>query len=234
MQNNLQQLSIFLVTATFFFGYLEIGSQRKREYVEDTDALIDQAANGDISARTKLLARHRDRLTRMVTMRMDPCLAPRFDPSDVVQETLIVADARLEDYLRSRVVAFYPWLRKLATERLIRLREEHLQAKKRSVRREIRADLALSNESVSCLAGRLADNVPSPSENMVRDELRRRIHTSLKSLRPKDREILELLYLEQLKTAEVADVLEISPGNVRARHFRALNRLAQMLENHEG
>ena len=69
---------------------------------------------------------------------------------------------------------------------------------------------------------------------MIRSEVRQRIRAGLDSLRSRDREVLELLYLEQLKTPEVADVLEISPGNVRARHFRALKRLTQMLYDDEG
>ena len=76
--------------------------------MEDTDTLIDRAANGDSSARAELLTRHRDRLTRMVKLRMDPCLAPRFDPSDVVQEALLMANAQMDDYLRNRPVALYP------------------------------------------------------------------------------------------------------------------------------
>ena len=127
-------------------------------------------------------------------------------------------------------IGFYPWLRQLAWERLVRLREVHLDARKRSVAREATAALGLRHESVTCLVGRLADNVPTPSEQMVKSELRRRIRLGLESLRPRDREILELLYLEQLKTAEVADVLEISAGNVRARHLRALQRLARTLQ----
>jgi RNA polymerase sigma-70 factor (ECF subfamily) len=167
----------------------------------------------------------------MVKVRMDPALAPRFDPSDVVQEALLEADAELDEYVLVRPVAFYPWLRQIAWERLLRLRDEHLKAQKRSVMREATAQLGLSQESVTCLVGRLADNLPTPSEQMVRSELRRRIQEGLASLRPRDREILELLYLEQLKTGEVADVLEISAGNVRARHLRALQRLARTLQN---
>jgi RNA polymerase sigma-70 factor (ECF subfamily) len=45
-----------------------------------------------------LLKRHRARLRRMVAVRLDG----RVDPSDLVQETLAEAAARLADYLRTR------------------------------------------------------------------------------------------------------------------------------------
>jgi RNA polymerase sigma-70 factor (ECF subfamily) len=77
----------------------------------DTEQLLDQAAAGDEAARGQLLQRHRTRLKRMVTVRADPRLVARVDPSDVVQETLIEAAAQLGHYLRRRPLPFYPWLR---------------------------------------------------------------------------------------------------------------------------
>ncbi len=50
----------------------------------DTEELLRQAENGDAGAREGLLARHRDRLRKMVAWRLDRRLAARVDPSDVV------------------------------------------------------------------------------------------------------------------------------------------------------
>ena len=66
----------------------------------DTDHLLDQASQGDERARELLLARHRQRLRRMVACHLDRRLAARVDPSDVVQEALVDADRKLDDYLR--------------------------------------------------------------------------------------------------------------------------------------
>src|SRR5262245_16701808 len=68
----------------------------------DTDELLDRSAAGDGAARQSLLERHRPRLTRMVAVRLDRRLAARLDPSDVVQEALAEAAARLSAYLRER------------------------------------------------------------------------------------------------------------------------------------
>jgi len=54
----------------------------------DTDLLFERAAAGDGAARQRLLTRHRKRLERMVTFRLDRRLAACVDPSDVVQEAL--------------------------------------------------------------------------------------------------------------------------------------------------
>jgi RNA polymerase sigma-70 factor (ECF subfamily) len=54
----------------------------------DTEQLLEAVQRGDDSARGRLLARHRRRLRKMVTLRLDRRLAARVDPSDVVQEAL--------------------------------------------------------------------------------------------------------------------------------------------------
>src|SRR5688572_24021646 len=102
----------------------------------DTDDLIERASRGDGSAVQTLLAAHRDRLRRMVAARLDRRLAARIDPSDVVQEALADATRKLPEYLRARPISFYPWLRQLAWERVVKLHHRHIDAGKRSVRRE--------------------------------------------------------------------------------------------------
>src|SRR5947209_378094 len=103
---------------------------------EDTEDLLRRAAAGEIAARERLLARHRDRLRQAVALRLDRRLAARVDPSDVVQEAMADAAHKFSDYLRRRPLPFYPWLRQLALERLIELHRRHIQAQKRSVMRE--------------------------------------------------------------------------------------------------
>src|SRR5579872_5226230 len=104
-----------------------------RHDVPETDQLLGRAAAGDRRARSELLHRHRARLRRMVAVRLDRRILPRVDPSDVVQEALAEADQKLSAYLRQRPVPFYPWLRRLAWEQLVRLHERHLRAGRRSV-----------------------------------------------------------------------------------------------------
>lgn len=199
--------------------------------LEDTDRLVHCAANGDATARRELLRRHRSRLTRMVAMRMDPRVRARFDPSDVIQDALVTANQRLSGYLREQPLPFYPWLRKIAWERLLQLHKKHLGAQKRSVGREAGQPGNISDDSVHVLADLLVDSITAPSAKMIKDEMRRRVSEALTSLRTRDREILELLYLEQLSSTETAAILEITPEIVRKRHFRAIRRLSNLLDD---
>src|SRR5918911_4775541 len=94
----------------------------------DTEELLERSAAGDRDARGELLQRHRGRLKRMVAVRLDRRLAARVDPSDVVQETLAEAAAKLDGYLRTRPLPFYPWLRRLAQNRMADLYRRHVRA----------------------------------------------------------------------------------------------------------
>jgi RNA polymerase sigma-70 factor, ECF subfamily len=196
----------------------------------DTDELLNRTAQGDGAARDELLVRHRQRLRQAVAYRLDRRLAARVNPSDVVQEVLAEASRRLPEYLRERPLPFYPWLRQMALERLVALHRRHVQAQRRSVRREEAGLPALPDESAEELAGRLAASASSPSQRLVRREARERVRAALSRLPPADREVLELRHLEQLSVAETAAVLGVSPGAAKTRHLRALQRLRGLLE----
>jgi RNA polymerase sigma-70 factor (ECF subfamily) len=195
----------------------------------DTQMLIERACGGDRPAREQLLTRHRDRLKRMVLVRLDRRLAARVDPSDVVQEALVDAAGQLSDYLREQPVPFYPWLRRLAWEHLVRLHQRHLHASKRSVRRE--EHWRLPDQSAMELAKQLLGSGTSPSRHLLREELRHRVRAALDELSDRDREMLVLRYLEGLSIRETAAVLGIREGAVKVRHLRALERLRCVLDN---
>jgi RNA polymerase sigma-70 factor (ECF subfamily) len=200
----------------------------------NTDQLLDRASGGDDRARQELLARHRSQLRRMIATRLDRRLAARVDPSDVVQEALADADHKLDGYLRVRPLPFYPWLRQLAWERLIKIHRRHLRARRRSVGREEPGVLALPDESALELARCLIDLHSGPGEHLLREEKRGRVRAALDRLPANDREVLVLRYLEQLRHADIAAVLGITEGAVKVRHVRALERLRGLLEQEFG
>lgn len=194
----------------------------------DTEELITLSARGDAAARQQLLVRHRQRLVRMVAVRLDRSVAARLDPSDVVQEALAEAAQHLDEYLRTRPLPYYAWLRQFAWEKLVKLHRHHIRSQKRSVTREEAWSMPLPEDSVLRLA-RLVASGPSPSQALLRNELRQRLQAALDQLRPDDREILVMRNLEQLSIAEIAEVLELSEGAVKVRHLRALRRLRAIL-----
>ncbi len=195
----------------------------------DTARQLRQAREGDLAARETLLGKHRSRLRRMVEMRMDPRLAARVDPSDVVQEALQVAHVRLSEYLAKPAGPFYTWLRGIALDRLVDSYRRHVVAKKRTVLREQRWHPRVSEQSEQILANSLVASDFSPSSHLIQAELLARVRQGLAQLSERDREILVLRHLEQLNVDEIADVLEIQKSTVTTRHLRAVVRLRELL-----
>lgn len=195
---------------------------------EDSE-LIQRAVQDDQSALGKLFDRHRGRLRRMIVVRLDPALAARVDPSDVIQDTLIEAARKLPGYSSQQSIPFYPWLRRIAWERLVHIHNRHLVAQRRSVRREAGHKLQLSDESVMEFAERFAASQTSPSQGLLRKELQLKVRAGLKELTANDREILVLRFLEELSTEEAAAVLNITPAAAAMRQLRALERLRERL-----
>jgi RNA polymerase sigma-70 factor (ECF subfamily) len=198
------------------------------ELLSETHELIDRAGRGDETARQKLLERYRDYLRRMIAVRLDRRLAARVDVSDIVQETLVEAARRLDEYLENRPLPFYGWLRRLAGDRVIDTHRRHVSAERRSVTLE-RRDLDLPDASADQLVRRLFADNTSPSNHLMREERHERLRTALASLPQRDREVLVMRHLEQLSTAEISAMLEISEPAVKSRLLRALVRMREQM-----
>jgi RNA polymerase sigma-70 factor (ECF subfamily) len=183
----------------------------------------------------ELFARHRERLRRMVQMRLDWRLQGRIDASDVIQDAYLEAARRMEEYLRESGMPLFLWLRFLVGERLMILHRHHLGAKMRDARREVSLYRdALPEASSAALAAKLLGQHTSPSEAAVRAERMLRLQEAVNRLDPLDREVLSLRHFEQLSRAETAQVLGIEEGTAAKRYIRALKRLKDMLADMPG
>src|SRR5689334_21641745 len=89
---------------------------------DEVSGLIRRAAAGEEAALRELFSRHRDRLKRMVHLRLSRRLAGRVDDSDVIQEAYLDAARRLEEYVRQPVLPFFLWLRNLTALKLAEVR----------------------------------------------------------------------------------------------------------------
>jgi RNA polymerase sigma-70 factor (ECF subfamily) len=199
----------------------------------ESEDLVARARQGDQRAVQELLVRHRPRLRQMVAIHLDRRLTARVDPSDVVQDALLEAVARLPEYLGQPPMPFYPWLRRLAWEHLLKVHQQHLRAQKRNVALEKKPGLSLPEDSAYQLVDRLVASGTSPSGRLVREELRNRVRAALEDLPAPDREVLVLRYLEGLSTAETAAVLSLGISAVKMRHRRALGHLLSLLGSTE-
>jgi RNA polymerase sigma-70 factor (ECF subfamily) len=196
---------------------------------EELDRL-HRARQGDDACLRDLFTRYRDRLRRMVSLRLDPRIRGRVDPSDVVQEAYLEISKHLAEYLRNPTIPFYLWLRYLTGQKLALAHRQHLGVQARDAGREISLYRgALPEARSAALAAQLLGKLTSPSEAAIKAELKIRIQDALNSMDALDREVLTLRHFEQLTNAETALVLGVSPTAACNRYVRALERLRDFL-----
>jgi RNA polymerase sigma-70 factor (ECF subfamily) len=196
----------------------------------ETQELLDKARLGESAAVERLLTTHREPLRRMIGLRLDPALAARVDASDVVQEVLLEAHKRLQDYLRNPAMPFHLWLRHIAKDHVIDAHRRHRQAQRRSLDREQPiVPAALSDQSSFELAGQLIDQEITPASAAIRQELQRRLDAAVAELPDDDREVILMRHAEQLSNQDVAAALGLTEAAASMRYLRALRRLRASL-----
>jgi RNA polymerase sigma-70 factor, ECF subfamily len=202
----------------------------------DDERRLRLALQGDGTAWSELLARHRNRLRRMIALRLDRRLRGRIDPSDVIQEAYLDAARRLGDYARDPdPMPPFLWLRFLASQRLQEVHRRHLGAKGRDAAREIALEgVPMPAATSAALAAQLLGRDTSASEAALRAERKLRLMDSLEAMDPIDREILALRHLEELTNAEAARTLGLSEAAASKRYIRALRRLKYTLRGLPG
>jgi RNA polymerase sigma-70 factor, ECF subfamily len=197
--------------------------------------LLRRAAGGDENALHDLFSRYRDRLKRMVHLRLSRRLQGRVDDSDILQEAYIDVSKKLGEYAQNPVLPLFLWLRHMTGLKLTEMHRRHLGTQMRDADREVtlhRGGLPEA-DSVS-LAAQLLGKLTSPSRAAIKAETRLYVQEALNSMDPIDREVLALKHFEQLSTSEIADVLGLSKAGAGSRYLRAIKRLREILSQIPG
>jgi RNA polymerase sigma-70 factor (ECF subfamily) len=196
----------------------------------ETQELLNEVREGKPDAVDRLFERHRGPLRRMIELRLDAALSRRVDASDVVQEVILEAYQRLDDYLRHPTMPFHLWLRHIARDHMIDAHRRHRKAQRRSLDREQPMQpAAWADRSSIELAAQLVDPELTPASAAMRQELERRFAAALATLPEADREIILMRHFEQLSNQDAAADLGLSEAAAAMRYLRALRRLRAAL-----
>jgi RNA polymerase sigma-70 factor (ECF subfamily) len=186
---------------------------------------------GDAAAAGEFFQQHRDRLKRMVRLRLDRRLQGRLDASDVLQEAFLDVQKKAADLANKPDMPAYLWLRLVTAERLLILHRHHLGAQMRDAAQEVSLRGGMPNASTHSLANLLLGRLTSPSQAAVRAERQLRLQAALDGMDPIDREILALRHFEDLSNGEAAAVLGLSKPAACNRYVRAVKRLKEILSS---
>lgn len=184
---------------------------------DEEQLIIADALAGNQKAYALLVERHRQSLYHVINR-----IVRNSDvASDLVQETFMKAFASLATY-RSEY-RFSTWLYKIAANASIdHLRKKRIQA------------LSL-DRPFETGDGQVELEVPDysyhPERDLERKEQTVTIEDAIASLPPKYREVIIYRHQDDKSYEEIADLLHIPVGTVKARIFRARELLKKKLRN---
>jgi RNA polymerase sigma factor (sigma-70 family) len=183
---------------------------------EQDDQLIADALQGDQKAYEALLARHNKAIFHVVMK----IVRNREESQDLVQETFMKAFNALASY-RSEY-RFSTWLYKIAANCAIDfVRKKRIEA------------LSL-DKPIETKDGRVEFEVPDsswdPEQDLVRKQKLKSIEEAIDSLPDKYREVIIYRHRDDKPYEEIADILKVPVGTVKARIFRARELLKKKLK----
>ncbi|MGA1999646.1 MAG: sigma-70 family RNA polymerase sigma factor [Terriglobales bacterium] len=174
----------------------------------DERALIERILAGDSEAFYDLVRPHERALyVTAYSILQDPSEA-----EDVAQETVLKAFRNLHQFRGD--ARFGTWLVTIA------INESRMRLRSRQRVRLESLDSAVPDDP-DYVPIQLRDWREIPSQTLERRELREALTRALAALNDKYREVLVLRDVQLLSVAETAEILGITPGNVKVRLLRA-------------
>jgi RNA polymerase sigma-70 factor (ECF subfamily) len=155
----------------------------------------------------------------------------KLEPSDVVQQTLLEAHRKREQFRGSTDAERAGWLRQMLAFNLADALR-HLGRDKRDAGRERSLEQELEQSSIR-LGSWLAAEQSSPSEHAVRHEEAVRVARSLAGLAEANREAVVLRYYEGLSLDEISTRLGRTPAAVAGLLKRGLKQMRELLREAE-
>ncbi len=168
---------------------------------------------------------YRDYLHLLARLQIDPRLAGKVDPSDVVQQTLIKAHQNREQFRGHTAAEQAGWLRRILANTLIDT--------VRKFGRELDREQSLEPQvhaSSARLEGWLAADQSSPSEAALRQERLLHVARALGQLPDDQRIAIELHHLRDQPVANIAEALGRSEASIAGLLRRGLKRLRELLQ----
>ena len=203
---------------------------------DDDQELLRRALDGDEPALAALFDGSRDRLRKMIRLRLDRRLSGRVDTSDVLQDAYLDVRRRIAEYARDpSAMPFHLWLRLVAGQRLTDVHRYHLGSQMRDAGQEVSLHRGPFPQADSnSLAAQLLGRMTSASQAAIRVEHKLIVQEALNGMDPLDREVLALRHFEHLTNGEAARVLDLQESAAAKRYVRALKRLRVILDARPG
>ncbi|MEM6797325.1 MAG: RNA polymerase sigma factor, partial [Acidobacteriota bacterium] len=194
---------------------------RPRDTVHDTQ-LIQDAKNGSSEALNALFGRYGSKLLMLIRLRMGPSLRNRLESRDVLQQTMLKAYERLEQFGGSGQTSMMAWLGVIARNE-IRDQARFFGRGGRDAARDVPLEVASD----------VADQLRTEVSRLHWMAQAQRLETAIESLDASHREVVLLRRFEELSFSEIGALLDKSPDASRMLYARAMAALTVKLRDLE-
>lgn len=174
--------------------------------VADDRRLAEMVLEGDNVAFDYLFDRYREAIHRLFVQRT----GSRTDADDLLQETFIKVYIRIHRY--NPVYTFGQWVYTIARNTFV------------DYVRKQQDDLPIDERFASP-----PSNIPTPEENIIRQQQRNQIERYLDRMTPRYRELIVLRFFDELSYEEIADKLALPMGTVKTRIHRARAEMCRLI-----
>ena len=187
------------------------------EYLDEL-SLVERAKDGDREALSSLVEAYENKIYRLaLRMTGDPT-----DAEDVLQETFVQVVRHIDSF--QGLSAFGTWIYRVASNQALM----HIRKKSRA---DQRTD-DMEDQEIAEMPTVGSDWSLAPGASALRDETRVQMSSAIATLPEALRSVFLLRDVEELSTAAVADILEITVPAVKTRLHRARLLLRESLSQY--
>jgi len=175
----------------------------------------------------RLFEEHTRYLLAVITRLMGSELRRTLEPTDVLQETLLTAAARFDEFHGTKEYELRAWLAATARRKLVDL-ARHNGRLKRALKRRLSLDeqQAPGGESIADI---LTADLCTASQVAMNNEITGRLKDALTKIDAQEASVLHMRYVEGLSFDEIGRRIGTGRNGVRGIVARALTSLRRIL-----
>lgn len=198
-----------------------VDRSRGSTFVAKVAIWIAEARSGDGEALGNVLEAYRRYLYQIATDELPKHPVASLSPSDLVQETLLRATEKFQDFRGATAVEFVAWLRETLHHKLI-------DASRWSIRAKRNIERTMDGQEFPWASAVASE--PSPSSAARRNEEADTVRLAVAGLREDFRTVIELRNFDGLTFEEVGARMNRSADAARKLWWRAVEELADRIE----
>jgi RNA polymerase sigma-70 factor (ECF subfamily) len=195
--------------------------KKRKIEMQDEQVLVDRISSGDSTAFQELVEGYKKKVYYIAY----DITGDHDDAEDVSQEVFIKVFRSLKTFRRNAKLS--SWLYQISVNASIDLLRKKSSKPEKLMDDFERADIRenLPGSSVH------AQNPEQSAENIM---IQHHLSQALQKISPKERSVFVMRHYNEFKIREIAEILNVSPGTVKALFYRAARKLRKELSFYLG